>query len=218
MRASLPLTLIASLALHLCVAGGFVLSSGHRFTSATASPEAANSVTMNLQSGSFPARPAKIEIAQGQPVLKGQPPAAPPPTTAKVQKATAPTQPPPAPAAIAEVNPNARVKALPPEAALSPTQPPRLDGSKGVVFVIDVSGSMYESYAGSNRLGFAREVLKRRISALPDGTPFAIVLYAQRASASGPLVAAGPETRDAAVRFIMRDVDCGGGNQSPRRT
>jgi hypothetical protein len=74
---------------------------------------------------------------------------------------------------------------------------------------------MYEPYAGSTRLALARQELARRIEALKDGTPFAITLYAQNARNSGPLVAAGNATRDAAVRFIMRDVDCGGGTNLP---
>ena len=74
---------------------------------------------------------------------------------------------------------------------------------------------MYEPFAGSTRLAFARESMSNRIRSLKDGTPFAIVLYAQRAYVSGPLVAASNETREAATRFIMRDIDCGGGTNLP---
>ncbi len=74
---------------------------------------------------------------------------------------------------------------------------------------------MYESYAGSTRLNYARRALGRRVRALPDGTPFAVVLYAQTARASGPLVAANDATREAAVRFLLHDVDCGGGTNLP---
>ena len=84
-----------------------------------------------------------------------------------------------------------------------------------MVFILDVSGSMYEPYAGSTRLAYARQVLSERIQALKDGTPFAITLYAERTRTSGPLVAANNATRDAAVRFIMQDVDCGGGTNLP---
>ena len=47
-----------------------------------------------------------------------------------------------------------------------------------MVFILDISGSMYEPYAGSTRLAYARQTLSRRIRALKDGTPFAITLYA----------------------------------------
>ncbi len=114
-----------------------------------------------------------------------------------------------------EANPNANVPALPPEAVLSPTPPPALDGRGGVVFILDVSGSMYEPYAGATRLAFARAALAQQVSALKDGTPFAIILYALNATASGPLVAASDATREAAVRFLQRDVDCGGGTNLP---
>jgi hypothetical protein len=121
----------------------------------------------------------------------------------------------PAPALALETNPNAHIEALPPEAVLSPTPTPRLDSANGVVFILDISGSMYEPYAGSTRLAYARQALSTRIRSLKDGTPFAIVLYALRACSSGPLVAANDATRDAAVRFIQRDVDCGGGTNLP---
>ena len=42
----------------------------------------------------------------------------------------------------------------------------------------------YEPYAGTTRLAVARQALDRQILALKDGTPFALVLYAQRAIAS----------------------------------
>jgi hypothetical protein len=116
---------------------------------------------------------------------------------------------------VVEANPNAHLPRVAPEAVLSPVPPPNLDGTKGVVFILDISGSMYEAYAGSTRLAYARQTLSRRVRALPDGTPFAVVLYAQRACPSGPLVAANDATREAAVRFLMRDVDCGGGTNLP---
>jgi Mg-chelatase subunit ChlD len=90
-----------------------------------------------------------------------------------------------------------------------------LDSHNGVVFLLDISGSMYEPCAGSTRLMFARQALSQRIRALKDGTPFAITLYAQIAHNSGPLVAASDATREAAVRFIMEDFDCGGGTNLP---
>ena len=121
----------------------------------------------------------------------------------------------PPPSLALEANPNAHIRALPPEAVLSPNPAPHLDGKGGVVFVLDISGSMYESYEGSTRLAFAREALNRRILALKDGTPFAMTLYAETAHNSGPLVAASDATREAAVRFVMQDFDCGGGTNLP---
>jgi hypothetical protein len=74
---------------------------------------------------------------------------------------------------------------------------------------------MYEPYAGSTRIARARQYLTRQIAALKTGTPFAITLYALRACNSGPLVAASDATRGAAVRFIMHEIDCGGGTNLP---
>jgi len=211
--------LIVSLALHVSVAAGIALSFFH----GAARPLAASSETttpavMLLNSDSAPAlpsrRPAPARRAVARSVVTGQPIALVSPAQSQVEKVTSAPVVPPA-ALVAEANPNAHVAALPPEAVLSPTPAPSLDSANGVVFILDISGSMYEPYAGSTRLACARETLSHRIRALKDGTPFAIVLYAQRACASGPLVAASDATREAAVRFIQRDVDCGGGTDLP---
>jgi len=100
-----------------------------------------------------------------------------------------------------------------PESILSPNGVHHLEG--GVVFVLDISGSMYESYAGSSRLVLARRLLDRQIGSLPNGTPFAIALYGESARRSGPLVAASDATRDAAVRYVAEDPDLGGGTNLP---
>ena len=121
----------------------------------------------------------------------------------------------PPPTLALATNLDAHIRALAPEVILSPNPPPHLDGKGGVVFVLDISGSMYEPCNGSTRLALAREELTRRILALKNGTPFAITLYAQTAYTSGPLVSANDVTRDAAVRFVMQDVDCGGGTNLP---
>lgn len=97
----------------------------------------------------------------------------------------------------------------------APMSAPRLDGTKGVVFILDVSGSMYEPYAGSTRLAYAREDLSERVRALADGTPFAVVLYAEKAYTKGPLVAANAATREAAVRFLTTDIDDRGDTNLP---
>jgi hypothetical protein len=208
--------LIASLAVHVSVVAGIALSYFHRTTmTVVAASEPATSPVMLLNSEETPAqplqKPASAPRAAARSVEKSRPAALPSPARPMVEKALAASTPSPAP----EANPNAHIEALPPEAVLSPTPPPQLDGANGVVFVLDISGSMYEPYAGSTRLAYARQTLSRRIRALRDGTPFAITLYAQRACTSGPLVAANEVTREAAVRFIMRDVDCGGGTNLP---
>ena len=135
------------------------------------------------------------------------------PTRPKIDKVLAAATPPPAP--VQEANPNAHIAPLPPDAVLSPNPPPVLDSAKGVVFLLDISGSMYEPFNGATRLAYARQAMALRIRALKDGTPFAVAVYAQSALLSGPLVAAGDATREASVRFIMRDVDCGGGTDLP---
>jgi hypothetical protein len=119
------------------------------------------------------------------------------------------------PALALEANPNAHVRAIAPDSVLSPNPAPPLNSAEGIVFILDISGSMYEPYAGSTRIALARQCLARQIAALKNGTPFAITLYALRACNSGPLVAANDATRGAAVRFVMREVDCGGGTNLP---
>ena len=173
------------------------------------------------------AKPPTLTLVKQEPVPKAKPPVRPmvAPLVAKTpvpapdikqpSPVTTLAAKPEAHAPAPEINPNAHVAVLPPEAALSPTPPPNLDGAKGIVFVLDISGSMYEPCDGTTRIACARKALALRIRELKNGTPFAIVLYAQQACASGPLVAASDVTRDAAVRFIMRDVDCGGGTNLP---
>jgi len=98
---------------------------------------------------------------------------------------------------------------------LAPSPAPHVDSRQGVVFILDVSGSMFESYAGTNRLAVAQQVLARSIEALPDGTPFAIVCYGERAQVSGPLVAASRRTRAAALNYLAQEFDLGGGTNLP---
>jgi hypothetical protein len=213
--------LMVSLALHLCVAAGIALSYLHQAAmSRVVSSKATTptSTVMLLRSEEIPgllfrqpasAKPTVRTIAVTSSAV---PPSSAQPLVEKTLFAPKVTQ----PSALAlEANPNAHIQALPPEAVLSPNPAPHLNAADGVVFILDISGSMYEPYAGSTRLAFARQTLSRRIRALKDGTPFAVTLYAQRARASGPLVAANDATREAAVRFIMRDVDCGGGTNLP---
>jgi VWA domain-containing protein len=214
--------LLASLALHVGFAMGIALFYFHGATmptvalSETATPSATVMLLRSEESPDLPfpqAASAKPTVSSS--VVMSQPAVPPSPAQPMLEKALrAPAVTPP-PALALEANPNAHLQALPPEAVLSPNPAPHLDSANGVVFILDISGSMYEPYAGSTRLALARQTLSRQIRALKDGTPFAITLYAQRACASGPLVAANNATRDAAVRFIMRDVDCGGGTNLP---
>jgi len=216
-RVSLPVMLLLSLALHVGVAAGIAFSYFHGAAMPVAALTGVTTPTVIvLRSKETPALqfpvPASTKAAV-RTIVMTSPTALPSPAQPKVEKAMAAMTPPPALAL--EANPNAHVRALPPEGVLSPSPAPHLNGADGVVFILDLSGSMYEPYAGSTRLAFARQTLGSRIRALKDGTPFAVILYAQRARASGPLVAANDATREAAVRFIMRDVDCGGGTNLP---
>jgi Mg-chelatase subunit ChlD len=99
--------------------------------------------------------------------------------------------------------------------ALTPSQAPSLDSRAGIVFVLDISGSMYEPCAGTTRLALARRMLEKCLASLPDGTPFAVTVYGETAQTSGPLVAADATTRRAALAFIAHDFDCGGGTNLP---
>ena len=219
MRGNFSLMLAVSLAFHVSVAAGVAISCFR--ASAPPAKELSDSISPSVfllraqgtpeTSASLPAslKAAPLPVALATPATI--------PAPAPIQPAPAmPAPVTPLPAALAlEANPNANVRALPPESVLSPSPTPKLNGTDGIVFLLDVSGSMYEPYAGSTRLAFARQALSRRLLALKDGTPFAITLYAKSALNSGPLVAANNETREAAVRFIMREVDCGGGTDLP---
>ncbi len=98
---------------------------------------------------------------------------------------------------------------------LNPGSPPRVNRAEGVVFILDVSGSMYEPFAGATRLAFARQILAQRIKSLRDGVPFALVVYGESAQRSGPLVPANDGTRAAATRFLAKEYDLGGGTNLP---
>jgi Mg-chelatase subunit ChlD len=101
------------------------------------------------------------------------------------------------------------------ESVLNPASAPRVASGDGIVFILDVSGSMYESYAGTTRLAVARQLLTQHIRALRNGVPFALVVYGERAQRSGPLVPANDATREAAVRFINQEYNLGGGTNLP---
>jgi hypothetical protein len=205
--------LVVSLACHVCVVAGVALSYLPALSPLAATPKTPAPTTLVLHSEIAPIPPAKAKLAVVASIASTEPVAAAVPTRPKIEKLLAAGT--PAPVPVQEANPNAHIAPLPPDAVLSPTPPPVLDGAKGVVFLLDISGSMYEPFNGANRLAYARQALALRLRALKDGTPFAIALYAQRAHLSGPLVAASNATREAAVRFILQDVDCGGGTNLP---
>ncbi len=213
MRATYLSVLAASLVLHGLIAGSIALSSSWR-TAPAIPPRIEKAPTLSLiypkpqpvkpTSAPIASRPALVVAASATSV-----PLPPHVKATPVAKAPLPAL------AKTEANPNAQLPPPSPDAVLAPVPAPRLDGTKGVVFILDVSGSMYEPYGGATRLAFARQEMSQRVRALPDGTPFAVVLYAETACASGPLVEANAATREAAVRFIMRDVNCNGGTNLP---
>ena len=101
--------------------------------------------------------------------------------------------PPPPPRSMADALPSNHPRPTPQqeipasaESVLSGRGGPHLTG--GVVFLLDISGSMYEAYAGATRLALARKFLDRQIDALPNGTPFAIALYGESTLHNGRLV------------------------------
>jgi hypothetical protein len=126
----------------------------------------------------------------------------PPPTPPTLNAKTAVPQPHPAPRPVVSA-----------QTILAGRGGPNLSG--GVVFLLDISGSMYESYAGATRLALARKFIDRQIAALPNGTPFAIALYGETTKRSGPLIAANDATRAAAEQYLAQDYDCGGGTNLP---
>jgi hypothetical protein len=219
MRMGFPQMLVASFVLHLGLAAGLSLAYLHSvaptdsITTASQPDSPALILLRSVETPDFhPVTPTTPAQPPSNPLATQAPAALPAPEQPVVEKKIST---PPPPSFALEANPNAQVRPLPPEAVLSPNPAPHLDGKDGVVFILDVSGSMYEAYAGSTRLAFARQTLANRIRALKNGTPFAITVYAETALTSGPLVAANDATRDAAVRFIMRDIDCGGGTNLP---
>ncbi len=216
-RATFLYMLAVSLAVHGFLAGSVAISS-YRGSAPSIPPHVEKLTTLSLV---YP-KPAPVKPATAPSVkhtqvkaLAAVSPAA-PPSSAPPHVVALPVTTSALPAlAGAEANPNANLPPPVPDSVLTPVPAPRLDGTKGVVFILDVSGSMYEPYEGATRLAFARRELSDRVRALTDGTPFAVVLYAETARASGPLVAANAATREAAVRFLMRDVNCEGGTNLP---
>ena len=215
MRVSLPVMLFASLALHFGIVLGIAFALVHSAASPIAIASQADTPSVILlRSREMPALPVPHESSnQSLASVPAAPVVAPTPPQPRIAKA--PPAVPQPPALALEANPNAHVRPYAPDPILSPSPAPRLNTSAAVVFILDISGSMYEPFAGSTRVALARENLCRQIRALKDGTPFAITLYALTATSSGPLVAANDATREAAVQFALHDADCGGGTNLP---
>jgi hypothetical protein len=156
--------------------------------------------------GTEPAPPGPVVILSKEIALEDEPSHAPPhetppqPQTPAVAARSAP--PPPLPTPPQSMSSSA-------QQILAGGGGPHLNG--GVVFLLDISGSMYEAYAGATRLALARKFIARQIDALPNGTPFAIALYGETTLHNGPLVAADPAARLAAEQYLANDFDCGGG-------
>lgn len=209
--------LFLSITLHVVLAIGLTFAYFHRTGTPASLPSDAKHSSLVLVSSQIVV-PEPQNLAPSKPAVSSMTPSlpqseSPVPSVAPHENLVAATQ--PAPSPVVEANPNANLPLPQPEAILSPTPPPALNSREGIVFLLDVSGSMYEPYAGSTRLMLARQELSRQIRSLKDGTPFAITIYAQTGRNSGPLVAASNATREAAVRFIMEDFDCGGGTNLP---
>jgi hypothetical protein len=206
--------LFLSITLHVALAVGIMLAYFHRPEAPATLPSDSKQPALVLVSSGIvipesqsltPSKPAASSVTASLPKVESSTPS----SIIPHENLVAGSKPAVVPAV--EANPNANLPLPKPEAILSPNPPPPLNSREGIVFILDVSGSMYEPYAGSTRLMLARQELARQIRSLKNGMPFAITVYAQTARNSGPLVAAGDATREAAVRFIMEDFDCGGG-------
>jgi len=206
--------LTVSVALHGAVAAGMAMRHFHPHTpTGEVAPVTPATTLVLLTSEDMPDRHQPVATTLSHAVASHAAilPSSPQPEAKSISTMTTT---PPASLAL-EANPNAHIRAVPPASVLSPNPAPHLNGHDGVVFILDISGSMYEPFEGSTRLAFAREVLSRQIRELKNGTPFAITVFAQTARNSGPLVEANNATREGAIRFIREDIDCGGGTDLP---
>ena len=211
MRAGWPQLIFISTALHVIVGAAILLPSlGYKIgTPANAAP-APTTVTFLLRSepstapvvvAASSARPSPVPKHNGLPVLASKS------RTAGSSSADV--------AALALKDRAVSRLRSASVSVLHPSVPPSVDPRAGVVFVLDISGSMYESYAGSTRLALARGLLAQRIRDLRDGTPFAVTVYGESARRSGPLVPANAQTRAAAIAYLYQEYDCGGGTNLP---
>ena len=192
MRVGLPLLILTSLSLHIIVLLILMLTPVQSPRGSGTSHENAPPGTVVILSK---------EITPDRPSRPAAAPVPPPPPNAIAVKGAAP-RPKPVPLVTANPTPIATTRGG-----------SQLNG--GVVFLLDISGSMYEAYAGATRLALARKLVVRQIEALPDGTPFAIALYGETTRHSGQLVPAGAASRAAAEHYLLEDFDCGGGTNLP---
>ena len=210
MRPGWPHILLISTALHATALLGFFAFSLPSSVPRPAPTEAPDLSTLSLQLRSEEVTHAIIAstqpktqskaVAQGAPVLK-----------AKVADAPTPEQP---DSFALKDRDRTPIRVLE-DPVLSPSPAPSVNAHDGVVFILDISGSMYEPYAGSTRLVMARRLLDQHLVELKDGTPFAIVVYGETARRSGPLVPANAATRSAAIAYADQEFNCGGGTDLP---
>lgn len=85
-----------------------------------------------------------------------------------------------------------------------------------VVFMLDKSGSMYETVGGVRRIELATQELRKLITQLDSRTKFNVVLYAEKVITFQPdAVPASAESKMLAMRFLQSDVTCGGSTDFP---
>ena len=210
MRPVWPQILLISTALHATALLGFFVFALPASMPRPATDESPTLSTLSLQLRSqetvhhrlSPSKATSIEktVTEGAPVVK-----------TKVANAPSPEQP---DSFALKDQSQAHIRILD-NPLLSPTPPPSVNPREGVVFILDISGSMYEPYAGATRLALARHLLDDRLTQLKDGTPFAIVVYGETARRSGPLVPVNAATRAAATAYANQEFDCGGGTNLP---
>jgi len=191
-RLGLPLMVMTSLSLHVIALLFWLLSAPPHFGAGKGhTPEPPGPVVIISR-----------EITPDRPAQPPSRPVPPPPRPPDLAARPVATQPKPAPRPVASA-----------QTILAGRGGPNLTG--GVVFLLDISGSMYEPYAGATRLALARKFIDHQIESLPNGTPFAIALYGETTKHSGPLVPASDATRAAAEEYLAQDYDCGGGTNLP---
>lgn len=81
-----------------------------------------------------------------------------------------------------------------------------------IVFLLDKSGSMYETAGASRRIDLATRELCDLIQQLDPRLQFDIVLYAEKTVVfRSEAIPAGPDAKLEAIRFLQQDAPCGGG-------
>lgn len=202
MRTSLQITLAASFLVHLVV--GWAVYSHF---SQQAPPK------------TLPEPVLTISVATTEPILTPKPSLAvaskPLPFT---PAATAMLAQPPLPAAVLQPRdftphpPVVIANTKPTAPAISIPKP----SGHSIVFLLDVSGSMYEeTEEGMTRNTAARRILNDLVNALPDREKFTIVYYAESAVVASPLLQATCSGKEEAGRYVAQEVSCGGATNFP---